>query len=59
MLVYTKEHLALMEALNLEETRAFISFLKSELLRHKEDIEETEKRIKLSYEHIKELKRTR
>jgi len=55
MLKYTAEHLTIIEPLDIPETRAFIAFLESEILRHQEDIEGSKQRIKIAEKHIQEI----
>lgn len=37
-MIFNKQHLVIIESLNLEEARAFVKFLESEIIRHREDI---------------------
>ena len=52
-----KEHMVIINSLTLDEAHAFVKFLESEILRHREDIIETQDRINqviLRFGEIKE-----
>jgi len=55
MITFTEQHLTIIEALDIPETKAFIAFLESEILRHQEDIESTKQRIRMAEKHIENL----
>ena len=55
MITFTEKHLTIIETLDIPETKAFIAFLESEILRHTEDIESTKQRIRMAEAHIKKL----
>ena len=58
MITFTEKHLTILEALDVPETRAFIAFLESEILRHTEDIEGTKQRIRMAEKHIENVTKT-
>ena len=56
MITFTEQHLTIIEQLDIGETKAFIAFLGTEILRHSEDIESTKQRIRMAEKHIVMLK---
>lgn len=56
MIKFNDEHKTIIEELDIPETKAFIAFLETEILRHQEDIESTKQRIMVAGNHIVVLK---
>lgn len=55
MITFTEQHLTIIEQLDIPETKAFIAFLETEVLRHIEDIESTKQRIRMAEKHIENI----
>lgn len=39
-MIFNNQHKVIIESLNQDEARAFVKFLKSEIIRHKDDIQQ-------------------
>ena len=52
MIKFNDEHKTIIDKLDIPETKAFIAFLETEILRHQEDIVSTEQRIRMAEKHM-------
>ncbi len=52
-MIFNEQHKVIINSLNEDESRAFVKFLESEIIRHEDDIQQTRDLISLVHDYLR------